>query len=747
MHLKNGPVFGSVARCMISLLVGISICGIICLASNANESADCQTCHPTEYELWTISHHALAERMISTNQDRAAFEPSRPVADSQVRFRDAQFEIFTLGPNTNFAPFPVKRVIGVEPVRQFLTPTINGCWQTQQISYGTRSNQWFDVYAGENRQPGEWGHWTGRGMNWNSMCAECHNTRLEKNYDVARDSYYTTMSEMGVGCEACHGFLTTHNVWQKNHPGSKLKDPTIQRLSPQQTLATCGSCHSRRDNLTGDFVPGASFSDHYSLQTLDETEQWYADGQVHGEDYEFVSFISSKMSQSGVTCMDCHDPHSGKTRLAGNDLCMRCHVGAFPKAPIINPAEHEHHQLGGDGNSCVGCHMPVTVYMQRHPRRDHGFTIPDPLLTKELNIPNACNRCHMDKTANWSLDYVQKWYGDKMNRHTRDRARWIAAGQRGDSSAKESLIKITQNQQESFYWRSVAAGLLWQWAADSTAKTALFQCLNDPNPLVREKAVSGLEPIATSQNADVVAHLQPLLSDPSRNVRIAAAWMLKEILDLNSRAGIDLQHELAFNADQPEGQYRLATFSRFRGQPLDALAHLQKAMTWDPLAPALPARAAEILVELGRYPEAIAQWQTACRLKPTSADFQLQLGLAEADGHEITNALNAFRHAVKLDQQNSQAWYNLGLALSAEGEIDKAVEALKNAESLSPGDPQIPYARASILFRAKRYGEAEKAAEQSLHIQADFEPARFLLKSLASLSNTSNGGRKTGPPR
>ena len=50
--------------------------------------------------------------------------------------------------------------------------------------------------------------------------------------------------------------------------------------------------------------------------------------------------------------------------------------------------------------------MPVTVYMQRHPRRDHGFTIPDPLLTKELNIPNACNRCHANQTTDWALKYT-----------------------------------------------------------------------------------------------------------------------------------------------------------------------------------------------------------------------------------------------------------------------------------------------------------------------------------------------------
>ena len=79
---------------------------------------------------------------------------------------------------------------------QFLTPFPGGRYQVQEASYDPKSNQWFYVYGDDLRNPGEFGHWTGRGMNWNSMCAECHNTRLHKNYDAATDSYHTTMAEM-----------------------------------------------------------------------------------------------------------------------------------------------------------------------------------------------------------------------------------------------------------------------------------------------------------------------------------------------------------------------------------------------------------------------------------------------------------------------------------------------------------------------------------------------------------------------
>jgi hypothetical protein len=177
-------------------------------------------------------------------------------------------------------------------------------------------------------------------------------------------------------------------------------------------LDICGSCHARRAELTGDFKPGDEFFDDFDLVTVDSSDIFYPDGQIHDEDYEFNAFLGSPMHASGVKCCDCHQPHTMKTILPGNILCMRCHSGGVTNAPVINPVIHSHHQvLGYDaggkltnsnlttyrpkeikqtGGECVNCHMPQTVYMQRHWRHDHGFTIPDPQLTKDFKIPNAC---------------------------------------------------------------------------------------------------------------------------------------------------------------------------------------------------------------------------------------------------------------------------------------------------------------------------------------------------------------------
>jgi tetratricopeptide (TPR) repeat protein len=700
----------------------------------APSSESCRECHPTEFASWQSSHHALAERPINTKLDRAAFDPPHHFKSgsrtNEARLQNGQFQIVTLGYQTNPQPYKVERAIGVEPVRQFLTAAGHGRWQVQEDSYDPLTDKWFDVFGDDDRQPGEWGQWTGRGMNWNSMCAECHNTRLKKNYVDSTDSYQTTMDEVGIGCAACHSSMTEHDAWQRAHRGAKEKDPTLAPPAPAQILSTCGSCHSRRENLTGNFAPGHSFFDDYQLQILDETDTWYPDGQVHGEDYEFASFLSSKMAHRGVICIDCHEPHSGKTILPGNNLCLRCHNGSNTNAPLIQPLEHSHHGTASAGNNCIGCHMPVTVYMQQHARHDHGFTIPDPLLTKELAIPNACNRCHADKTVDWAREANEKWYGKKLERPTRECARWLAAAQKGDDSVKSKLINMLAPAHESPFWRAAAAGLMWHWPDDAHIKTALLTSLKDESPLVRERAVSSLEPLAGSGDESVIAALRPLLEDKFRNVRVAAAWTLRSLVDLNTQAGRELQTMIDFNADQPVGRYRKAQFDLVRRDATNAITDLRKAIAWDPFSPPFRYQLADIYTALGQTNDAIQQLQEACRRQPQMAEAQFKLGLALADAGQIDPAVAAFRQAVKLDPTDTLAWYNLGLTAIAAGNVEESLHALDKAAALSPSDPQIPYERARTLARAHRFPEARAAAQKALQLQPDFKPAQDLLEAL-----------------
>jgi len=719
-------------------------------------STSCQACHEEAYNAWKSSHHGLAERRPLTALDEAAFQPPRTIQHASqhtdIRATNGHYQVVSLGPSNRYESFTVERVIGHDPLRQFLVKFPGGRYQTLEASYDPHRNEWFNVYGSEDRRPGEWGHWTGRGMNWNHMCASCHNTRVRKNYDEASDTYHTTMAEPTVGCEACHGPLKAHNDWQKQHGKSGLKDPTLPKLTRTQVMDNCGFCHARRGELTGDFKPGDDFSDHTRLTIVDGTDVYYPDGQVREEDYEYASFLSSRMHFRGVNCLDCHNPHSMKTILPGNLLCMRCHNGSVTNAPFINPVAHSRHKVFGydasgvltnldlagykpkeireTGGECVNCHMPQTAYMQRHWRHDHGFTIPDPLLTKQHGVPNACNRCHQDKDADWALKYCDEWYGAKMEHPTRQRAQIIAAARKGDAGARAGLLHLLVTE-EIPYWRAVAAGLLAPWAGEKPVGDALIRGLADTNALVRAECIRALEPSMEAKGpVAAVESIRQRLNDPVRAVRIAAAWALRATLDPASKAGTELLHSLDLNADQPVGQMQKGAFALARNQPAKALTHYQKAVDWDPNSAIIRHDLALVLANLNRHAEAIAQLEAACKLEPHNAEYRHKLALAWNETGQSAKTIEALQAAVQLDSQHARAWYNLGLALNAAGRAEEGLQALIHAESAAPADPRNPYARATILARLGRLGEARQAAQRALEIQPGFVPAQEFLRSL-----------------
>ena len=718
-------------------------------------SASCQKCHEEAYELWARSHHGLAERLPDPARDAAAFVPGRTfhhgTQQTSVRATNGEYEIITAGLQSTQEIFHVERIIGDYPLRQALVPFPGGRWQATEACWDPRSNEWFNVYGAEDRRPGEWGHWTGRGMNWNTMCATCHNTRLRKNYDTTNDIYHTAMAERGVGCESCHGPMQAHNEWQYANANKGLQDPTLRQLSRDQMLDTCAACHSRRGEITGDPKPGDRFLDHHLLSIVDESDLFYPDGQVRDEDYEVTAFLGSKMFHKGVRCVDCHDFHSAKVRLPGNLMCLSCHGPGATNAPMINPVTHSHHQVFGfnpsgtmtnldvmayqrgtikeTGGECINCHMPQTVYMQRHWRHDHGFTIPDPLLTKESGIPNACNRCHQDQTADWALKYVEQWYGDKMNRPYRQRAQTVARARAGEDTARNDLLKMLQTDAQD-YWRAVAANLLERWVGEPPVTTALVGKLTDTNALVRQNIVQTLATLGDASPPEVRTALQAALTDPSRNVRVVAAQALTPTVPLDSLAGSELLHMLAHNADQPAGQLQLGLFALGRGNATNALQHFQTAAQWDPYSPGIYHEIAIVLSQLGRAREAVTALQEAVRLAPRDAEFRYKLALALNELGDPKQVLAELEAAVKLDPRHARAGYNLGLARNAAGNPTGAIQALLTAETADPRDPRIPYARATIYAQLGQVNEARQAAHRALELNPNYHQATALLQQL-----------------
>ena len=162
-----------------------------------------------------------------------------------------------------------------------------------------------------------------------------------------------------------------------------------------------------------------------------------------------------------------------------------------------------------------------------------------------------------------------------------------------------------------------------------------------------------------------------------------------------------------------------------------ALIHYEKAVAWDSNSPPVRHDLAVVLSMSGKTKEAIEQLEAACRLDPHDAEYQFKLGLAWSEAGNLEKTIAALEQAVRLDPRHARAWYNLGLARNSVGQTDAALDALVRAESAAQGDPQIPYARATILLRLQRIPEARQAAARAVEIDPGFTQARQLLNELS----------------
>ena len=690
------------------------------------EAGRCVECHSFAVDQWKGSHHARANRMVSAEMDDKAFDPPHRLEVgsfvSEFKKKGDRFEISQTGPDGKTSYHYPEAVIAITPLLQYLVPFPRGRLQVTEMAYDPRSNEWFNVYGEQNRMPHEWGFWKNRGMTWNVQCAFCHTTTLEKGYEPETDTYHTTWDAMGISCKQCHGETRAH-----------ITDPTAacpeETLTAEQAMHNCASCHARREELTGKFKAGENFFDHFRPSLADSEVLYYQDGQVLDEDFVWSSFLTSRLSHQGITCLDCHEPHSGNVIVPGdhNGLCMTCHTAPGLKgAKPIDPETHTHHEPDNAGQRCVGCHMPYTTYMERDPRRDHGFISPDPLLTKELGIPNACNRCHTaeDETVDWAIEWTDKWYGERMNRLTRRRARAIARAQQSDLEVLPELLELARTE-EIAAWRAILLNLLHQWADRPEVASLLQESLKHDHPLVRSSAVQGLAPLPGSYR-----HLEPMRRDPSRLVRIDAAWSTLNSMEREEVSYGDLMDYINFTCDQPAGALRKARLALVEGRPEEAESWAQKAADWDQ-SPHAMYSLGTVQNAVGNSEEAMDSFRRAAEMAPENAIYPYSMALVAGEMDQPLEALEALKESIRLDPEFGRAWYNLGLAHAQLDQLQEAVAALRKAVELMPESTDPNYALATVYLRMGDTTQARQAAQAVLDREPDHGQARSLLRNAA----------------
>ena len=575
----------------------------------------CAGCHAAEYDSWQGSHHDPAmqeatEESVTGDFDNATFEYAG--VRSTFFVRGEKFLVRTDGPDGEPAEYEIAYTFGVTPLQQYLIEFPDGRLQALSICWDTRAagkggQRWFHLYPDERIDHRDVLHWTGPLQNWNFMCAECHSTRLRKNYRPEEDRFESSWSEIDVSCEACHGPGSGHVAWAEAAASGEsstlsnlglavrlaetddarwIMDPeagVARRSRPRRSVAeleTCARCHSRRAILSEAYVHGNPLVDTHRPALLTE-ELYHADGQILDEVYVYGSFLQSKMHAAGVTCTDCHDPHSLELNGSGNGLCAPCHL-----ATRFDTPEHHHHEPEAPGAECVQCHMPSRNYMVVDPRRDHGFRVPRPDLTVKIGTPNACNGCHEGESAEWAAEQAVAWWGPDRS-GTPHYGETIHAGRRGLAGAGAALGVLAGDPGAPGIVRATALSLMLDNPGPAVLP-AVRRGVGDQDPLVRLAAADVAEML---DPASRVRLLSPLLRDPFRTVRIEAASGLAPVppgtmsqdqhLALEAALG-EYREAQEFNADRMESHLNLGLLHAQLGDLDQAEVEYRKAISMMP---------------------------------------------------------------------------------------------------------------------------------------------------------------------
>lgn len=726
-------------------------------------AAACAQCHAGEFRAWLDSDHRRAMQAPGPESVLGDFDGVRIEHDGRATVfsrEDGRYRITTEGPGGRPGTFEVRYAFGHFPLQQYLLELPGGRLQAFGMAWDSRGageggQRWLQLYPDAQAAAGQRLHWTGRDQNWNFMCAECHATALSRNYDADTDTYATRWSEPHVACEACHGPGLAHARWAAGSAAQRRADPdkglavrlderrdahwirhpgttVAQRSRPRGgrvEIDTCGRCHGRASPL-GDagVAHGGSLLDSHRPALL-EADQFWPDGQMRGEVFNWAPFLQSRMQAAGVNCSDCHEPHGLKLRAQGNALCSQCH-----QADHYDRPSHTHHEPGSEAARCTACHMPTTTFMQVDARHDHGFRIPRPDLAARLGTPDACTGCHAGRDPSWAADRLADWF--PHSRHRSDGfAIAFAADDSGDPAAAARLAHLAAASGEPAI---VRASALRRLARDPgpAGMAAAVGSVTDSDPLVRMAAMEVLAWLEPRQRA---SRLAPLLGDPVRAVRIEAANALagegeRQLAGAERGAFAAALDEylasLAANAERPDAVTSLGELHQRRGEFAAAEAAYRRALRLEPDFENAWLQWADLLRSSGDEAQAASVLREGLGRLPASAGLHHGLGLSLVRQGQRQQAVAALEQAAALGPGVARYGLVLGVALHDWGDPQAGREALRVALESSPRDRDLLRVLAGYELEAGNRAAAEALLERLLEADPTDGAARQFLESL-----------------
>jgi tetratricopeptide (TPR) repeat protein len=666
-------------------------------------SVKCQGCHEKEYSLYKSSDHFHAMDSALPRSVRGDFSNSFFVYSGDTSFfyqRDGKYFVRTKDSTGIKKEFLISFTFGWKPLQQYLVRFEDGriqalpfCWDTRTKEQG--GQRWFHIYGNEKILAGDELFWTDINQNWNYMCADCHTTNYKKNFDAFANSFNSTWNESNVSCESCHGPASLHLKWtgKKSNEYSNNGFAINLAAKPMQwtsinskgtllpaevmlhdtLIETCARCHARASRFTDDYVHGRSFLDSHLPSTVNNN--YYLDGQIKDEDYEYGSFLQSKMYSKGVTCINCHDAHSMQLKLEENALCGSCHAKEKFDVP-----SHTFHPVNSAGAQCVNCHMPTTNYMQIDVRRDHSIRIPRPDLSLQLNTPNACNKCHTNKSVKWAADQFIKWYGDQLPKE-KTYGELLYAISKMNKESEPSLNELLHSNR---YPSIIRASAVEQYAVFSTKRIVdeVQNNLQSNDPFLR---LNALKAITNFPAETIISSADALLNDPVSSVRFEAMLRLSPFL-------------------QQLSEERKVVFEKV----LNEYIVIQQGLTHRPEG---FLNQGIVFGMTGRSNEAEAIYLSGIKRFPKFILFYMNLADLYRSQNREAKAKEFIDNGLLIEPKNADLHYALGLWFIRQGAKERGIDELRQAFIIDPSNPTTTYGYAVALFSTGRQSGAVRILE------------------------------------
>ncbi|MGH9329999.1 MAG: HEAT repeat domain-containing protein [Vicinamibacterales bacterium] len=633
-------------------------------AANPNATSDylgsesCKSCHEDQYASWKKSLHVQMTRPVEEARVLGDFRPGTRFEKYGRAYamdtRDGRrfVKVGRGAASVKEEEFEVHYTLGARRFQGYLSRLPEGRIYVLPVFWHVETGQWIDFKeitplpiegsdaAHDFRQI------------WNVNCFNCHATNLAQNFDTATKTYRTSWTEMGIGCEACHGPGREHSnamrAWKagESHRPSALKITSPRTAAPRQIFDTCGYCHGNKTNYFAGFRAGDRYED-YALPFLisqpippeDPQGDFWPDGRPNRFNRPQAITATGCFLKGDVTCTSCHVGHAARNDHAlklpveqSNGLCTQCH-SSFNGAKL---AAHSRHKADSAGSRCVECHMSNVNWRLLTRRRDHTFAPPVPEMTASYGVPNACTTCHDDKTPEWAIKTMNAWYGeDDRTRRGRvmQRADAMYRAGGGDRAAIPALASVLSEPVQGVVVRASAADFIGRLGADGhlplDAANALLKATADREPMVRATAIRALG-FAGERRA--VPAITARLRDPARVVRLTAASALLGlgVATLDGQAGAALvraQDEYAESLrafpDSSENHASLGWLEMSRGRDADAERAIRTAIDLNPSDARARLLRGVFLARQNRLDDAIREWIEAKKLDPSNPRIDL----------------------------------------------------------------------------------------------------------------------------